>query len=123
MRHFEGFEGTIAFSPSPHKKFIFKAGIDFILGSSPHPPPPPGIISTTELILTRIDSVESMPRILKIPKIREQGRMEQGTARVHSTVIQWCFSLMQVYEMYVAGYTFQVLNNAFTYHWGFQVIF
>jgi hypothetical protein len=28
---------------------------------------------------------------------------------------------MQVYEMYVAGYTFQVLNNAFTYHWGFQV--
>jgi len=26
----------------------------------------------------------------------------------------------QVYEMYVAGYTFYVLNNAFTNHWGFQ---
>ena len=28
----------------------------------------------------------------------------------------------QVYEMYVAGYTFQVLNNAFTSHWGFQYL-
>merc|ERR1711970_1394695 len=26
----------------------------------------------------------------------------------------------QVYEMYVAGYTFYLLNNAFTNHWGFQ---
>lgn len=28
----------------------------------------------------------------------------------------------QVYEMYVAGYTFNLLNNAFTSHWGFQSI-
>jgi len=28
----------------------------------------------------------------------------------------------QVYEMYVAGYTFYLLNNAFTNHWGFQSI-
>jgi len=28
----------------------------------------------------------------------------------------------QVYEMYVAGYTFHVLNNAFTNHWGFQSV-
>jgi len=28
----------------------------------------------------------------------------------------------QVYEMYVAGYTFHVLNNAFTNHRGFQTI-
>ena len=27
----------------------------------------------------------------------------------------------QVYEMYVAGYDFHILNNAFTSHWGFQV--
>ena len=26
----------------------------------------------------------------------------------------------QVYEMYVAGYSFHLLNNAFTSHWGFQ---
>jgi len=26
----------------------------------------------------------------------------------------------QVYEMYVAGYSFYLLNNAFTSHWGFQ---
>ena len=26
----------------------------------------------------------------------------------------------QVYEMYVAGYEFLVLDNAFTSHWGFQ---
>ena len=29
---------------------------------------------------------------------------------------------MQVYEMYVAGYSFNLLNNAFTSHWGFQVL-
>ena len=29
---------------------------------------------------------------------------------------------MKVYEMYVAGYSFYVLNNAFTSHWGFQSI-
>ena len=28
--------------------------------------------------------------------------------------------LVQVYEMYVAGYSFYLLNNAFTNHWGFQ---
>jgi len=28
----------------------------------------------------------------------------------------------QVYEMYVAGYSFYLLNNAFTTHWGFQTI-
>jgi len=28
----------------------------------------------------------------------------------------------QVYEMYVAGYQFKLLNNAFTSHWGFQSI-
>jgi len=28
----------------------------------------------------------------------------------------------QVYEMYVAGYSFYLLNNAFTNHWGFQSI-
>jgi len=28
----------------------------------------------------------------------------------------------QVYEMYVAGYSFNILNNAFTSHWGFQSI-
>ena len=27
----------------------------------------------------------------------------------------------QVYEMYVAGFKFHLLNNAFTSHWGFQV--
>jgi len=26
----------------------------------------------------------------------------------------------QVYEMYVAGFKFHLLNNAFTSHWGFQ---
>lgn len=26
----------------------------------------------------------------------------------------------QVYEMYVAGYSFYLLNNIFTSHWGFQ---
>merc|ERR1712244_42136 len=26
----------------------------------------------------------------------------------------------QVYEMYVAGYSFYLLNNVFTSHWGFQ---
>jgi len=26
----------------------------------------------------------------------------------------------QAYEMYVAGYEFHVLNNAFSNHWGFQ---
>ena len=30
---------------------------------------------------------------------------------------------VQVYEMYVAGYQFKLLNNAFTSHWGFQVLF
>ena len=28
--------------------------------------------------------------------------------------------LLQVYEMYVAGYSFYLLNNVFTSHWGFQ---
>ena len=28
--------------------------------------------------------------------------------------------ILQVYEMYVAGYSFYLLNNAFTNHWGFQ---
>ena len=28
--------------------------------------------------------------------------------------------LLQVYEMYVAGYSFYLLNNIFTSHWGFQ---
>jgi len=28
----------------------------------------------------------------------------------------------QVYEMYVAGYSFYLLNNAFTNHWGFQTL-
>ena len=27
---------------------------------------------------------------------------------------------VQVYEMYVAGYSFYLLNNIFTSHWGFQ---
>ena len=39
--------------------------------------------------------------------------------------IQFCLSLFteyhQVYEMYVAGFKFHLLNNAFTSHWGFQV--
>ena len=30
--------------------------------------------------------------------------------------------MVQVYEMYVAGYSFKLLNNAFTSHWGFQVL-
>ena len=30
------------------------------------------------------------------------------------------FLLLQVYEMYVAGYSFYLLNNIFTSHWGFQ---
>lgn len=29
-------------------------------------------------------------------------------------------SYFQIYEMYVAGFEFFVLNNAFTNHWGFQ---
>ena len=29
-------------------------------------------------------------------------------------------SSLQVYEMYVAGYSFYLLNNVFTSHWGFQ---
>ena len=37
----------------------------------------------------------------------------------------FCLSLLteshQVYEMYVAGFKFHLLNNAFTSHWGFQV--
>ena len=37
----------------------------------------------------------------------------------------FCLSLFtkyhQVYEMYVAGFKFHLLNNAFTSHWGFQV--
>ena len=32
-----------------------------------------------------------------------------------------CFCL-QVYEMFVAGYQFHVLDNAFASHWGFQTI-
>ena len=28
--------------------------------------------------------------------------------------------LLQIYEMWAAGYSFFILNNIFTSHWGFQ---
>ena len=32
------------------------------------------------------------------------------------------FFSLQVYEMYVANYSFYVLDNAFASHWGFQTL-
>ncbi len=62
-----------------HKILIFKAGIKF--SSTSKPPqlplsPPPKIDTTAELIfLQGIDSVESMPGVLKSLKFRAQYRM------------------------------------------------
>jgi hypothetical protein len=38
---------------------------------------------------------------------------------VSSGIITKVF-FFQAYEMFVAGYSFHVLNNAFVSHWGFQ---
>jgi hypothetical protein len=36
-------------------------------------------------------------------------------------IVQWTFfKIFQVYEMFLAGYSFHVLNNAFLSHWGFS---
>lgn len=48
--------------------------------------------------------------------------MTRNTQVVNSELCYGLYSAVQVYEMYVAGYSFQVLNNAFTSHRGFQTL-
>ena len=49
-------------------------------------------------------------------------KISYGEIQMHLSVLPALLTPhCQVYEMYVAGFKFHLLNNAFTSHWGFQV--
>ena len=72
----------------------------------------------TQILKIAVFAINDLSNHQKYPqKTITQSRFAQ--------FFQFCLPLLtkchQVYEMYVAGFKFHLLNNAFTSHWGFQV--
>ena len=58
--------------------------------------------------------------LLSVEKACDWLRIEPGVTRKFFLGHPVISAELQVYEMWAAGYSFFLLNNVFTSHWGFQ---